>query len=180
MKLTTSLSTNNMVLHDIDNNLVKFESPLDIIKYHFNVRLDYYKLRKEHLIKNFKKDISILEIKVRFIMDFINDKIKISKKKKTEIINQLVELEYPNINDIDTKFNDPSGYDFLLKMPIYNLTEEKIDEFNKNLNKIKADYESLKGKTLDDLWTDDIDNLNIETIEPKPKKLILKKKIIKD
>ena len=84
------------------------------------------------------------------------------------------------INDIDTKFNDPSGYDFLLKMPIYNLTEEKIDEFNKNLNKIKADYESLKGKTLDDLGLDDIDNLNIETIEPKPKKLILKKKIIKD
>ena len=63
MKLTTSLSTNNMVLHDIDNNLVKFESPLDIIKYHFNVEQDYYKLRKEHLIKNFKKDISIFRNK---------------------------------------------------------------------------------------------------------------------
>jgi len=173
MKLTSSLSTTNMVLHDIDNNLVKFESPLDIIKYHFNVRLDYYNRRKEHLIKNFKKDISILEIKVRFIMDFINDKIKISKKKKVEIINQLINLEYPNINDIDKKFNDPSGYDFLLKMPIYNLTEEKIEEFNKNLCKIKSDYDSLKVKTLDDLWTNDIDNLNIEV---SPKKLILKKK----
>jgi len=177
MKLCTTLSTNNMVLHNKNNDLVKFNSPLDIIKYHYDVRLDYYKLRKDYLIKIYKKDISLLEIKIRFIMDFINDIIKISKKKKAEIIEQLVSLNYPNVNDIDDTISDPTGYDYLLKMPIYNLTEEKIEDFNKNLDKIKSDYKILSNKSLSTLWIENINDLDItDKISTKAKKLIIKKK----
>ena len=44
-------------------------------------------------------------------------------------------------------------------MPIYNLTKDKIDEFNKLLNDKKEEFESLKGKNNKTLWLDDLNNI---------------------
>ena len=65
-------------------------------------------------------------MKINFINDFINKKIEISNKK-SEIIEQLIKHDYKTISDLDpdSKESNENGFDYLLKMPIYNLTKEK-------------------------------------------------------
>ena len=174
LKLTSKLSTNNMVLHDREGKLQKFETPNDIIKYHFNIRNEYYVKRKEHLLNVYNKEISILEMKVRFINDFISKKIEISNKKKLEIIEQLKTLNYKTMKELDPSINesDDNGFDYLLRMQIYNLTKEKIDEFNETLNNNKSKYDKLESKTSYVLWKDDLKDTEFIS---KKKKLIIKK-----
>ena len=64
-------------------------------------------------------------------------------------------------NEITKNNDDDGSYDYLLKMPIYNLTFEKMEEFNNNLNDLIQKSKDLKSKTYHNLWDDDINSLNI-------------------
>ena len=47
-------------------------------------------------------------------------------------------------------------------MPIYNLTFEKIDEFEKKLANLNEELELIKSKSKQDLWREDIDMIRNE------------------
>ena len=59
----------------------------------------------------------------RFINEFINETIQIIRVKRANVIKQLEDKKYPKVDD---------KYDYLLKITIDNLTEEKIEELEKN------------------------------------------------
>ena len=126
-------------------------------------RLEYYDKRKHYILDVLDKEINILEIKIRFIMEFIENKIIINNRTKINIIEQLETNKYPKDSESD-------NYDYLLKMPIYNLTKDKIDEFNDLLNKKKNEYETLKVKTNKILWLEDLDILekDLKSYKKKP------------
>ena len=44
-----------------------------------------------------------------------------------------------------------------VKMPIYNLTKEKVDELKKEKGNVEHELNSLKSKTNRDLWNEDLD-----------------------
>jgi hypothetical protein len=44
-------------------------------------------------------------------------------------------------------------------MPIYNLTNEKIEELKKQQNEKETEFNSLVEKTPEKLWTTDLENL---------------------
>jgi hypothetical protein len=50
----------------------------------------------------------------------IDKKLIINNKKKVDLEKELEELEFP-------KLSKNESYDYLLNMPIYNLTKEKVD-----------------------------------------------------
>ena len=107
-------------------------------------------------------------------MEFIEGKIKISNVKKVEIIEQLEEGDYLKQDD---------SYDYLLKMPIYNLTKDKIDEFTELLNNKKEELQNLEVQTPKSLWLSDLKELEsfmkknkyFEIEKPKKIKIIKKK-----
>ena len=169
-KLSSSLTTTNMVLHDDTGNMRKMESVEEILKYFTDIRLDYYQKRKEYQLGELEKEINTLKIKIRFIMDFIESRLIINNKSKADIIEQLEKMEYPK------KDNE---YDYLLRMPIYNLTKEKIDEFNELLNNKKTDFDNLTIKTPKDLWKCDLDALKKYLIKNKYNSSVIKIKKIK-
>ena len=173
-KLSSTISTGNMVLHNKDGKLIKYSKVEDILKEFIDVRLDYYNRRRTFMMGELQKEIDILQIKIRFIMEFIEEKIKISNVKKTEIIEQLEVGEYLKQDD---------SYDYLLKMPIYNLTKDKIDEFTELLNNKKDELEKLEVQTPKSLWLADLKELEsfmkknkyFEIEKPKKLKIIKKK-----
>ena len=174
LKITSKISNSNMVVFNNEGKITKFDCPNDIISYHFKTRIRYYQKRKSYLTKLFNKDINLLELKIRFIMDFINNDIKIIKMKKSMIIKQLQDRKYPSQAEIDNNSdNSDPNYDYLLKMPIYNLSLEKIEEFEKQLNSNKEKLENLNSKTYQELWMDDLN-----TMEEFSTKIIIKKKLI--
>ena len=150
LKLVKSFSTNNMYLFNESLILTKYDTPLDILLDFFDIRIQYYIKRREHIIKKLKRELLILEAKARFIKEYIDGELDINKKSKDYIISLLEENDYPT---------DENSYDYLLRLPIYSLTLEKINELNKQCETKKSELLFIKSKTAEDLWKIDLEEL---------------------
>jgi DNA topoisomerase-2 len=196
LKLCSTISTTNMVYYNHNNEIKKTTDVLNILQEFCDVRLKFYELRRKHLIGEIHKVLDLLKIKIRFINEFISGEILISNKKKSEIIEQLKTRGYQGkptdnagLNDgLNADENEESSgeinYDFLLKMPIYNLTKDKIDEFMEKLAKEQSELDRLNATNNKDMWLEDLEEINVmikaeyskDIIKSKPKKLVKKAK----
>jgi len=174
--LTTSISCcNTMNLYDENNRLKNFTSPEEILKYYYELRLNYYELRRLNLIKILEQDLFLLSTRARFILDVINDDVKVRNVPKANIIKQLEDLKYPKMvangvglvkleNMSPKQLADSSygSYDFLIGMPIYNLTKEKVEELLGEKEELEGRLSILKTKTDKDLWEEDLKTFESE------------------
>ena len=131
-----------------------------------------YTDRRAHIIKEINREADLLKTRVRFIEDFINDNIQIIKKRKSEIEDQLVYLKYPKIDD---------SYDYLLKMPIYSLSMDKIDEFKAKIANLESELQIITDKNEKTLWLEDLESVekglsNLIGNTPQKKKFVFKPK----
>ena len=152
-KLVSQINLSNIVAFNSNKKITKYNSINTILDEFCELRLQFYNKRKEYLLDKLQREIDVLSIKIRFINEFIDGKIIINNRSKSDIIKQLEEGKYPIEND---------SYDYLLKMPIYNLTKDKIDEFNENLETKQTEHKSLLCKDNKELWMNDLKDL-----EPK-------------
>jgi DNA topoisomerase-2 len=150
LKLTKSFSTNNMYLFNENLILTKYNSPLDILGCFYDIRIDYYEKRKIYIIEKLEKELLLLDSKARFIKEYINGILQINNKSKDFIIKSLENGNYPK---------DDSSYDYLLKLPIYSLTLEKIQELNKNCESKQKSLLFIQSKTPEELWKIDLEEL---------------------
>ncbi|MGL5900176.1 MAG: DNA gyrase subunit A, partial [Lactobacillaceae bacterium] len=151
LKLSTTISTNNMVCFDKNLKIKKYDTPEDIIKDFYYVRLSYYMKRKEKLLFVLSENMLKLENKVRFIKEVVNDELIINKRKKSDLIDELRIKEYVEFDN----------FSYLLSMEILSLTEERIDKLNKELSDRIDEYNTLQGKTPKDLWREDLDEFEV-------------------
>ena len=145
---TKGLSLNNMHLYDENGVIQQFNHVHEIIHRYYNVRYDRYEKRKAHLLNKLEKELIVLNAKVRFITELINKDISMFNVKKVVVEETLCAREYPKHND---------SYDYLIRMPIYSLTEEKKDDLIKEAENKQVEYMTLKEKTPGMLWTEDLD-----------------------
>ena len=104
-----------------------------------------------------------MKAKKQFINDVINDEIIIYKRKKKEIIQDLLKNNIVQVSSgklVDNFSNDEntSNYDYLIKMSLYLFTEDEINKLEKEINKIDEEYLILSNKTIEKIW---IEELNI-------------------
>ena len=168
--LTTSMSCcNTMNLYDEHNKLKNFQSPEEILEYYYERRLTYYEMRRQHMIKILEQDLFLLSTRARFILDVINDVVKVRNIAKAEIIKRLEDLKYPKMvsNGIGLVELDKmtakqladstyGSYDFLISMPIYNLTKEKVEDLLKEKEEQEVKLAILHAKTDKCLWEEDL------------------------
>ncbi len=171
LKLGTTLSfPGKMVLRDRNGSLVVYSSIDDILKEFYDVRLEFYKKRHAMLLKDYKEEADLVNVKAKFVKDVIEGKIVIfepEKKKsysKAQISVQLEKMNYPKmlnkhlvqLQDLKEEDMDSADYDYLLGMKIYALTKERVDELLAEMNVLMEKYKTLKKKTAEDLWEEDL------------------------
>jgi DNA topoisomerase II len=147
LNTTKGLSLTNMHLYDENGCIRLFRSPQEIIRSYFRVRMDGYVRRKKHLLQTLERELFYLRAKVRFIIQVIDKTIIVFDKKKSELLAILVEGEFPMLDD---------SYDYLIKIPIYNLTYEKKEELLNELKKKEEFLEECRNKTEAQMWLDDL------------------------
>jgi DNA topoisomerase-2 len=152
LKLTKTIHTHNMYLFDDNLLLTKYTNTNDILLDFYDLRLDFYQKRKTHLLKVLESELVILNSKVRFITEYINNDIQINKKTKDFIVSLLEERKYP-------KHPQHKNYDYLVMMPIVSLSKEKIDELTKSRDSKQHQLDTLKNKSEKQLWKEDLVNL---------------------
>ncbi len=149
LKLEESETENYNTL-DENGKLKIFESVEDIIKYFVDFRLQYYRIRKEHLLNKLQQELKILGNRGKFIKAILEGKIVVNNKPKDEIISQ---IEVNSIEKID------DSYDYLLRMPIYSLTKEVFDKLKEDFSNKKEEIERLKLIEAKDMYLDDLSEL---------------------
>lgn len=88
-KLQASLTTSSMVLFDSKGVLRTFRSPEDILRDFFTTRLEGYVRRKGYLIGLLSAEAKRLENQARFILEKIDNIIKIENRRRAEMIETL-------------------------------------------------------------------------------------------
>jgi len=166
LKLVTNVSLTNIHAYNKNNIIQKYESPYQIMEEHYRVRCSLYTKRKEYILKELKNKLCILENKIRFINEVIQKVIKVSECSKNDLLKQLFDSKYnlydsqTNIIEEVTKFElVKNGYNYLINMPIYSMTLDKVEELNKELNKIKDEIDIVFNKDIKTTWNEELDEL---------------------
>jgi DNA topoisomerase-2 len=180
LKLTTTKMTNltNMHLYNRNGQIQKYANVNEIIDEFYNVRMCLYARRKDYILDILGKDLVKINAKVEFIKGIIGDKIIINKQKKRAIIEQLVEQKFPliytenskekiiNLHSEDVKLSEKeveklytsNKYDYLIKLPIDSLTEEKIEELEKLKKDLELEVETTTNKTIKEMYLHELND----------------------
>ena len=161
-KLTSSKSISNLHLYNRTGTIRKYDTIYQIIDEHYYTRFNMYERRKVYELDNLKNDIKLLEARMRFIQDVINENIIVNKQSKAIIIEKLRELEYPfyesgEIEDFDEGVELKSQYNYLLNLSIYNFTSEKLEELENDINDRKLKHSDLEKMEVQDIWKNELD-----------------------
>jgi DNA topoisomerase-2 len=186
-KIQKTLSLNNMVLFDSKGVLKRYDSPLEILKEFYQVRYHYYEKRKEYLESMLGSESAKLDNLARFILEKIEGKIKVENLKKADLIKLLIEKGYDsdpirrwkekvvkekgylhdetneaNNNDAEVENETKDDFNYLLSMPLWNLTLEKKEEILKQQKEKTKQLKNLREKTIEQLWLDDLNEFKTE------------------
>ncbi|KAJ2467771.1 DNA topoisomerase 2 [Coemansia sp. RSA 2322] len=174
-KLSSSIATSNMVCFDRAGRLRRYTSAEEIIEDFYPLRLRYYQLRKENMADKLGRDLQMADNRARFVMEIIQKKLTVNNRKRKDIIQDLRNRNYEPMpktaravvaGDPDSEQQaeaaekeEASDYDYLLSMPIWNLTMEKVEKLLKEKNDIQKKLEDLLALSPVDLWTTDLEEI---------------------
>jgi len=182
-KLQTTMAITSMVLFDHLGCLKKYENVDTIFREFFDLRLKYYGKRKKHMEGMLTAEASRLSNQARFILEKCDGTVKVENKKKKVMIAELTRRGYDSdpvkawnksqlsATDLDESANEASDneeeaneengsgpdYDYLVGMPMWNLTEEKKNAILKQRDDKQIELRTLQGTTKEQLWHADLD-----------------------
>jgi len=158
LNLITKYSVNNQHLFN-NKGMIKKYTIEEIFKEFYHFRIQKYQERKDELLRHLEHELKVLKYKILFIQNILDNIIIIHRKRKDEIINKLVELEFPELaNDID---GSPS-YDYLTNMSLFSLTQDKIEELDNKYKNKQDEIETIKNTTVFEFWTKELDEFVVE------------------
>ena len=147
LKITKTLSTNNMHLFHPTKGIWKYASAEDILVDFTAIRIEYYNKRKKALILALMEKETLLRNKARFVKLVTEEELIIFKRKKVDIEKDLTKLEFGE-----------GPFDYLLDIKTYQYTEEAMKQLNDTAEQTSKQLIELKGINVLDMWKNDICN----------------------
>ena len=161
----------NMYLYDTDIHIHKYVSPHEIIEEFYEVRLEHYQKRKAYQLLALKNELDILRERYRFISMITDGTLEIRGKKRVEVEEILAFHSFlrllPKVKADDTSATATAdskktpNYDYLVNMPIYSLTRERMDELKAKMDKKQVEYDTLLAKDVKDIWREELDEFEV-------------------
>ncbi|KAF7715176.1 DNA topoisomerase II [Penicillium ucsense] len=182
-KLSKTIATTNLVAFDAEGRITKYATVDDILKEFYTIRLKYYERRKQHQLSELQKELEKLSNQARFIMMIIEGTLVISKKKKSVLVLELKEKgfkPFPKVADAvkmgedEPAMEDPeetedqdvevlsSSYDYLLGMPMWSLTQERVERLRRQIGDREMDIDTLIKLSKEDIWKKDLEEFITE------------------
>ncbi|KAK9600010.1 DNA topoisomerase 2 [Aspergillus fumigatus] len=179
-KLSKTIATTNLVAFDPEGRITKYASVDDILKEFYAVRLKFYERRKQYQLNELQKELDKLTNQARFVQMIIDGDLVISKKKKPALVAELKKhgfKAFPKVIDAvkagedapvveeeeDESGNDEtevlsSAYDYLLGMPLWSLTHERVEKLRRQIGEKEVEIDALIKLSKEDIWKRDLDD----------------------
>ena len=180
-KLKSSVSTSNMVLFDPNGKIRRYDSALEIIEEFAALRVEMYGKRKSYLVSKLEREIEIVANRVKFIVGVVSGEIRFQNKKSVDLVKDLHAHGIKSMKEIEAQFaihglagdpedlaeeasrgetNDPTGvkggYDYLLGMALWSLTQEKVEALKHELDNKREELVVLKKTSPEQMWDSDL------------------------
>ena len=178
-KMTTSCTTSNMHLFNARGQITRYDTPQQIIREFCSERMGVYERRKAHILANEEAEMLRLSNKVRFILAVVGGKLVVSNRKKAAIVDDLSRQGFDMLpakrNPIgaargveeageeageEARSAPKVSFDYLLSLPIWNLTMEKVQELQTENDEKQRRVEALRRMEPADMWLEDLDALD--------------------
>lgn len=145
--LTGSVLTSNMVLLDTKQRPHKYDTPLDILRDYYAIRLGIYEDRRKYLIDRNEEDMENITWKVKFIRLVMGG---FELRRPRDVIRKELQDTHKFPDDRVTS---------VLAMPISSLTTEAVARMEKSYTEIKSVLDKLRSQTPQDIWREDLNAL---------------------
>ena len=159
--LYTTQSTTNMNMFDANEKLKKYNTPEEIVDDYYPVRIEYYQKRKAYLVDALRKELLVLSNRARYISEILDDTIDLRRKTTTMMVQILKDRKYDMQQGDDGDLGS-TGYKYLLKLPMDSVSEENVEKLRTEKEKKEKELIHLESKTTQNLWQDDLVELEEE------------------
>ena len=181
-KLSTTLSTGNLVCFDSLGRIRRYTSPVEILLDFYPLRLAFYQRRKAFLVNQLTQEWHKLEMKVKFIEEIASGQLKIQNKKKAALVEELKSRGYKTFTEEgssdlseDTETNTSTSasasaavskeFDYLLNMQISTLTLERATALRASRDEKETALQALLALSPKDLWRSDLKEFREKYVE---------------
>jgi DNA topoisomerase-2 len=141
LKLEAGLPLTNMVMIDDDGIPKNYESVESILAKYFYNMLELYKKYKLSILGKFDDKISALEMELKIILAYLDDKLVIGKKTTDEELDASLEKL-----GLDKKIFD--------KINLRGLSKTKVDILKKKIEEQQKEKKEFAAKKEEKLWSD--------------------------
>mmetsp|Transcript_6300 Transcript_6300/g.15115 ORF Transcript_6300/g.15115 Transcript_6300/m.15115 type:complete len:1236 (-) Transcript_6300:176-3883(-) len=168
LKLRSNISMNNIVFFNAEGKIKKYSSEKEVLLEFAELRLAYYDKRKAYHVDRLKREKELLDAKVKFILLVVKGELKVSNRKRVELVEDLKARGFKTIQEIFPKEKAEvpgeakTGYDYLLGMPIWSLTYERVEELKRQMNEKTEELNELQRLSAGELWERDLDAIVAE------------------
>lgn len=143
LQLVRSFGMSNMVLLDLDDRPIVYETVADILEAFYALRLPQYEKRRLHKIEALTADIEAADLRARFIKTVaIDQTLEIRKRKRSELEEEMRSLGFPK--------------ELLTEVATYHYTQDEIDKLRAKIQgweKLREWYQSVPAEQL---WVNDL------------------------
>ncbi len=144
-KLRKAFRTSNMHLFHPVSGIKKYSSPEEILGDFFEIRLEYYAKRKEHLIKVLTEKTSVLETKARFIRMVVDGTLVVFKRARKDVEAELLGHKFVK-----------ESFEYLWSLKTYQYTGEAIADLEESARACRRELETLKKMSAVAMWKGDL------------------------
>nr|GEV83371.1 DNA topoisomerase 2 isoform X1 [Tanacetum cinerariifolium] len=130
----------------------KYDTPKQILEDFFHIRLYCYEKRRTTLLCKLKKDVLVVESKLRFIKGVRNLDLALKSKDERKGRNQ-------EEQDVDV-----TGYDYLLSIPLLTLKAKDMKELEEEHDAMNKKIVYLQDASIKSLWLRDLDALEKQLV----------------
>ena len=150
LKLEKTIRCSNMHLFHPTRGIHKYETPEEILVDFFQLRMEYYKKRKAHLIEETRSKSDITSHRARFIQAVVNEEIRVFKKRKRDLEDEISARKFPKVE---------RTFDYLLNTKTVEYTEERVALMNDEAEKLRKQLAIIEQTGCDTMYKVDLKNL---------------------
>jgi len=156
-KLEKKIQMSNMHAFTSDGKIKKYANASEIIDDFFPVRMQLYKKRKQSMVLGYQQELTKTNQTVKFLQLVLSNTFVFKGKNKNQLKAQLESFQLQNA-------------EFLLQLPIYHLTDEKMAGLVARQADLESGIQNLQSLSIQTMWKNDLKQLREalqQQIQPK-------------
>lgn len=148
--LESEVRLSNMHLYSSTGKLLKYSTVAHIMAEFVQVRLQYYELRKAHMLRRLQEQLHVALQKLAFVEAWVRNELSLASKTDEQVADMLTARGFAHVD---------GSFDYLVNMPFKSLTVVRVERLRADVQRLQEQVVALEASTKYSLWRQDLTEL---------------------